>query len=391
MAFAESLANTYGAFSQIREDYAARARRKALEDALATGDINAVAAVDPNTAAQLARVQSFQQEQTQGQDDARRGAQLRGLQLLKAGVPLEQVNALGGGSLFNEQEAALLGSPDSIAAYESYLTGPQAAPRQTQPVRPFSIMQDGKAMLATYGPDGELRILGEAPASAASGMSPLQEENVRSQIEAREAQAADRRQRTETERQKQEAQLKAKADFAASSNANALRAVDKALAFFGEDANGDGEISPDERYRNVLNASQEQGVGRIVGAVRRRGESVLPGTAIARLKQQIAPLKGIVGLDRLVELKSSGATLGQVSNFELQTLQSTLGNLEQVDDPEQLFRDLSFIKQTLQKINASLAADGYSSAEEGATREGAQTQPSGGRRLRFNLQTGQLE
>jgi hypothetical protein len=348
-------------------------RERRFNQAFASGDMQQAALIDPDRFRQQQQIQAQQAEAQAGQDTLRRQATLRAAQAaknlsarIKDPVAAFDTVARISGKTFSPEdlaEARVLVEQQGDAAFD-ILASAAADPSQvrpTQPIRPFEIQQDGRTVLATFGPDGSVQVIGEAPPREAGGSAdPLTAEYRRAQIDSMRAQTAAREQKLQAETQAAEAKALAKKQFAAGSVANGLRAVDTALAFFGTDRDGDGVISEEERGGGLLNSKGEKGIARTVGAVRRRADALLPGSDIARLKQQIKPLASNIGLDRLVELKSSGATLGAVSNFELQTLQATLANLDQVDDPEQLLRDLNYIRTTFTKIDQNLQEDGLS-------------------------------
>lgn len=371
-----------------------RSERQAAEDerqrqaeafkAIQSGDVLGAAAQDPSLASDFQSVQINQQSLDSGQLQRQQQAGAtasRAARVLtqRLGDPVAAFDAVvqRAGGLFGSPEelenARALVAENGAAAFDMFEQAFSEPRRTGTPSKPITVIdqETGEEVLATQDPTtGQLtRVEGFGPATQTSGgLEGLKAENIRSQISARETQTQARLAKEKRESEKEGAKRQSKADFALSSNLQALQAVDKALAFFGTDEDGDGIISDEERANNALRSDSEEGLGRIIGAARRRIASGVPGTDITLLRQQIEPLKGIVGLDRLVDLKSSGATLGQVSNFELQALQSTLGNLEQVDDPEQLFRDLQFIRSALSKINENLAADGFAPVGEGEDR-----------------------
>lgn len=351
-----------------------RRRKRRFNEAFAAGDVQQAGLIDAERLAEQQALQAQQKQIASQEDVLRRQATVRAAMAAKnlaarTGDHLgafDTVARVAGKTFAPEDlaEARALIEAQGPSAFDTLIQAASDPTEQKafQPTRPFEIQQDGRTVLATYGPDGSVQVLGDAPPKAATGASadPLTAELRRAQIESTRAQTAARSQKIQAEQEAAEAKAAAKKEFAASSVANGLRAVDTALAFFGTDADGDGAISDEERKGGLLDARNEKGVAKTVGAIRRRVDAQLPGSDIARLKQQIKPLASNIGLDRLVELKSSGATLGAVSNFELQTLQTTLANLEQVDDPEQLLRDLNFIRTTFTKIDQNLAQDGLS-------------------------------
>ena len=66
---------------------------------------------------------------------------------------------------------------------------------------------------------------------------------------------------------------------------------------------------------------------------------LVPGTRGYDLKQRLMTIKGNIGFDKLQDMREkspTGGALGQVSNQELDTLQSVLGSLDQAQSTEQL-------------------------------------------------------
>lgn len=317
-----------------------------------------------------------QAEQMQQQSSMQREAGLRAAKAVRAVAPrfgndyaaaFDFVAGKSGGLFGSPEELSAIrglvaeGGPEALDAIEAAFGAPQKPTNRFMAVGGKNIFDTQTEQFLT------------APGGAAGSDDPLlglKAQNIQSQIEDRRTRTSAAQDKAAREQEAAALKQQAKIDFSRSAAENTLAAVDKALSFFGDDADGDGVITDAERKKNVLDARGERGLGRVVGAARRDLEAVVPGSDIRRLKNQLKPLLSNVGLDRLVELKSSGATLGAVSNFELQTLQNTIGNLDQVDDPEQLFRDLQYIRNTLGKIGVELGsgapAEGAAGSEDDA-------------------------
>jgi len=75
----------------------------------------------------------------------------------------------------------------------------------------------------------------------------------------------------------------------------------------------------------------------------------IPGTPAFNLVQDINSLKSRLGLDELRLLKDAGGTLGQVSNFELQALQSGIAGVDTAQSTEQFIRNLKKIQNVMQR------------------------------------------
>ena len=69
--------------------------------------------------------------------------------------------------------------------------------------------------------------------------------------------------------------------------------------------------------------------------------SSLPGTDARTLKGHIDSVKGNIGIDKLLEIKASGAGLGQVPQSQLDMLAATLGNLDQAQTVGELYANLA--------------------------------------------------
>lgn len=72
----------------------------------------------------------------------------------------------------------------------------------------------------------------------------------------------------------------------------------------------------------------------------RRTMANRPGTDTYEIQQDLERLKGIIGIDELLRIKRAGATLGQVTERELEMLQNMLASLEIERDASALRDDL---------------------------------------------------
>ena len=84
----------------------------------------------------------------------------------------------------------------------------------------------------------------------------------------------------------------------------------------------------------------------------------IPGTPAFDLARDIRTLQSRLGLDELKALKDAGGTLGQVSNFELQTLQDSVASLDIGQTTEQLRKNVQKIATTLER-SSNLAANAF--------------------------------
>jgi hypothetical protein len=81
--------------------------------------------------------------------------------------------------------------------------------------------------------------------------------------------------------------------------------------------------------------------------------SQLPGTEARDLKRTLLTIKGNIGFDKLQDMRANsptGGALGQVAVQELETLQAVLGALEPDQTPAQLVRNLTAVRDTLQRF-----------------------------------------
>lgn len=98
------------------------------------------------------------------------------------------------------------------------------------------------------------------------------------------------------------------------------------------------------------------------GALRQAGAKFIPGTAAFTLDQQLVPLRSIVALDSLQQIRDASPTgggLGRVTNVEVGLLQSSLGNLELPQEP-------SILRKTLLNIRERFANARFGTDEERA-------------------------
>lgn len=79
----------------------------------------------------------------------------------------------------------------------------------------------------------------------------------------------------------------------------------------------------------------------------------LPRSDARKMAGFLKTIQGISGLDKVQELRDAsptGAALGQVSNFELETLQGALGTLDQGSDSETLLYNLKRVRNIYDEI-----------------------------------------
>lgn len=74
----------------------------------------------------------------------------------------------------------------------------------------------------------------------------------------------------------------------------------------------------------------------------------IPGTAAADLRKTVLTIKANIGFDRLQQMREAsptGGALGQVSNQEIDALQSTIANLDLSQTPQQLAENLKKVRE----------------------------------------------
>jgi hypothetical protein len=125
------------------------------------------------------------------------------------------------------------------------------------------------------------------------------------------------------------------------------------------------------------------------------GLKKIPGTDSYDTSQLLLTIKSNLGFDRLQQMREAsptGGALGQVSNQELNTLQAVLGSLEQEQSEEQLTYNLNRLNEIYSEILKKASA--YPNAGQfgfGGNAPDTGTPQDGGRRLKFNPETGGLE
>lgn len=108
----------------------------------------------------------------------------------------------------------------------------------------------------------------------------------------------------------------------------------------------------------VTNAAQEAAA--LVDRFGWRSAGPLGGamsaTGLSEVSALIDTVRSNVSLDKIVEMKKTGATLGQVSEKELELLSDSLGKISVWMPPEVLHENLTFIAETYGKIAEDLAS-----------------------------------
>jgi hypothetical protein len=118
----------------------------------------------------------------------------------------------------------------------------------------------------------------------------------------------------------------------------------------------------------------------------------VPGSDANDLRATLDTIKGNIGFDKLQEMREAsptGGALGAVSTFELQNLQSVLGNLEQSQSKDQFLFNLEQVRNTLRDIvhgGEMQFLDTYGGGQAAAPVQQGSVPAGGGQVLRFDTQ-----
>ncbi|MCK9505898.1 MAG: hypothetical protein M0Q95_17180 [Porticoccaceae bacterium] len=123
-------------------------------------------------------------------------------------------------------------------------------------------------------------------------------------------------------------------------------------------------------------------VGALTSGLPGKISGVIPGTPAYDFKQDVTTIKANLGFDRLQAMRDSsptGGALGQVSERELEYLQSTVANLDEGQSPAQLRKNIEKAKQhylnwlEIQKAHHAMK---YGSEQTGDSAGAGASQPS---------------
>jgi hypothetical protein len=81
--------------------------------------------------------------------------------------------------------------------------------------------------------------------------------------------------------------------------------------------------------------------------------SKIPGTEAASFVEMTKNIRANIGFDYLQNMRQNnptGGALGQISNFELETLQAVLGSLSQKQTPQRLLKNIKILKKHYHRI-----------------------------------------
>lgn len=99
-----------------------------------------------------------------------------------------------------------------------------------------------------------------------------------------------------------------------------------------------------------------------------QGLKRVDGSTAANLSATLSTVQANATLDKLMEIKAAGATLGQITEKELELLRNSVSALEQSQSPAQLRHNLQAYKDQLQRTVASMEADYQADIERGRVR-----------------------
>jgi len=104
-----------------------------------------------------------------------------------------------------------------------------------------------------------------------------------------------------------------------------------------------------EKVADAMKYIRPEAVGQAAAASKLLPEIAYKQTPAGKLDMAIQAFKNNIGLDALVELKSSGTTLGQVAVFELRALQDSIDNLDTLRTEEELKKGLQRVAEKYQE------------------------------------------
>lgn len=99
-----------------------------------------------------------------------------------------------------------------------------------------------------------------------------------------------------------------------------------------------------------------------------QGLKRVDGSTPANLAATLSTVQANATLDKLMEIKAAGATLGQVTERELELLRNSVAALEQSQSPAQLRANLERYKAQLQRTVAAIEADYQADIDRGRVR-----------------------
>lgn len=92
-----------------------------------------------------------------------------------------------------------------------------------------------------------------------------------------------------------------------------------------------------------------------VSAIARKALAEIPGTAEYQFNQLVEQLKPNLALDDIRTLRSTGTSMGRVTNAEMGMAANAMGNMDLGQNPSVISANLARVKQTYGVVNADLA------------------------------------
>ena len=114
-----------------------------------------------------------------------------------------------------------------------------------------------------------------------------------------------------------------------------------------------------QQFNDAIDRAIEKTSGWSAGAM--GWSSGIPLTPAKELAAELQEIASNIGFDALAEMRANsptGAALGNVANYEIQNLQSTLGTLDQAREPEKIVETLTRIKH-LRQASLERMKDAY--------------------------------
>ena len=128
-----------------------------------------------------------------------------------------------------------------------------------------------------------------------------------------------------------------------------------------------------ERVSSVIDDAISQTDWDSAGSI--QGLKRVDGSTAANLQATLSTVQANATLDKLMEIKAAGATLGQITEEELKLLRNSVSALEQSQSPAQLRSNLQAYKTQLERTVAAMEGDYQADIERGRIKPMSGTQP----------------
>lgn len=274
--------------------------------------------------------------------------------LPQLGFPAEQIPQI---------RDQILSNPDSVDELVAMLGGGegQAAPRAMGAPVPVYDDRTGRARLMQYMSDGSTRIIeGVTPVAALQGESRLQQGWERLGLQRRSLTNEELRmmgydatpgyQYFMMQNPDGSTRIVADAVPGTAEEATRTQREQEQLGALAESARGLEVVIGDAERVNrwgerALQLMDDSWVSQsnLLSAQARRAAATVPGTTTYEIAQDIENIRGVVAIDELLRIKDRGATLGQVTEKELELLKNKLSTLDVRRDPRLLREDMNEI------------------------------------------------